>query len=107
MHIDPFGAHRVRAHSWPSLVRDLGDDATLHMASRVSIDIGIDADEGDLDDFDSGLFPDFATACGHDSFADLHETAWQRISSRARVTPAANEQHVPQRIKDDLGASFR
>jgi hypothetical protein len=70
------------------------------MASRVAIDIGVDANEGDLGDVNSGLLPDFATAGGHDSFADLHETAWQCMFSRARFMPAANEQHAPQWIED-------
>jgi hypothetical protein len=61
------------------------------MASRVAIDIGVDPDEGDLGDVDSGLPPDFATAGGHDSFADLHETAWQCMFPPAGFMPAANE----------------
>jgi hypothetical protein len=71
------------------------------MPSRVAIDIGVDADEGDLGDVDSSLLPDFATAGGHDSFADLYETAWQCMFSQARFMPAANEQHAPQPVEDD------
>jgi hypothetical protein len=71
------------------------------MASRVAIDIGVDADEGELGDVDSSFLTDFATTGGHDSFADLHETAWQCVFSQAGFMPAANEQHAPQRIEDD------
>jgi len=87
-HIDPFGAHRVRPHSRPSLVRKLGHECHAHnMASRVAIDIGVDSDEGDRGNVYSGFLPDFATAGGHDSFADLHETAWQCMFSRAGFMP--------------------
>src|SRR6185437_13621763 len=101
-HLDPFGAQRVRPHAWPTLVRELGHECHANnMASRVAIDIGVDANEGDLGDVNSGLLPDFATAGGHDSFADLHETAWQCKFSRARFMPAANEQYASQPIEDD------
>jgi hypothetical protein len=61
----------------------------------------VDADEGELGDVDPGLLPDFATAGGRESFADLHETAWQCMFSQAGFMPAANEQHAPQPIEDD------
>jgi uncharacterized membrane protein YphA (DoxX/SURF4 family) len=38
------------------------------------------------------LLSDFATAGGHDGFADFHETAWQCMFPRAGFIPAANEQ---------------
>jgi hypothetical protein len=64
------------------------------MASGVAIDIGVDADEAEVGDVESGFLVDFASAGGHDSFADLHETPWQRVLSRAGFVPAANEQHA-------------
>ena len=77
-HIDPFGFDRIRPHAWPSLVREFGHEChTNNMASRVAIDVRVDSDEDEFGDVDSGLLPDFATAGGHDSFADLHET-WKR-----------------------------
>jgi hypothetical protein len=76
-------------------------NATLTMASRIAIDIGVDADEGELGHVDSGLLPDFATAGRCDGFADLHEAAWQRMFPRAGFVPAANQQHAAQRIEYD------
>ena len=94
-HIDPFGAPRVRSDSWRCLVRELSHECYAdNMASRIAIDIGVDADEGELGQVDSGLLPDFATAGGHNSFADLHETAWQCMFPRARFMPTANEQYA-------------
>ena len=52
-HIDPLGAHRVRPNAWSSFVGKLGHERHAdNMASRVAIDIGVDADEGELGDVD-------------------------------------------------------
>jgi hypothetical protein len=68
-------------------------------ASRVAINIGVDADEGELGDVDSGLLSDFAMAGGHDGFADFHETTWQCMFPRAGFIPTAMSNRRPNGSK--------
>ena len=91
-HIDPFRAHRVRPNARPSLVRKLSHKCHAdNMASWIAINIGVDAEEDELGDVDSGLLSDFTAAGGHHGFADFYETAWQRMLSLAGFVRAANE----------------